>query len=63
MNKSAVVVSVALLLVALLVSNFWFTLGVIGIGYIFTVPVTCFSFTQARAKYERMQPLPQTVQG
>ena len=52
-----------LLLVALLVSNFWFTLGVIGIGYIFTVPVTCFSFTQARAKYERMQPLPQTVQG
>ena len=51
-----------LLLVALLVSNFWFTLGVIGIGYIFTVPVTCFCFTQARAKYERMQPLPQTVQ-
>ena len=51
-----------LLLVALLVSNFWLTLGVIGIGYIFTVPVTCFCFTQARAKYERMQPLPQTVQ-
>ena len=42
-----------LLLIALFVSNFWLTLGVIGIGYIFTVPVSGALFVRTRAKYER----------
>ena len=42
-----------LLLIALFVSNFWLTLGVMGIGYIFTVPVSGALFVRARAKYER----------
>ena len=42
-----------LLLIALFVSNFWLTLGVMGIGYIFTVPVSGALFVRTRAKYER----------
>lgn len=42
-----------LLLVAFLVSNFWFTIGVIGVGYIFTIPVSGLAFLRARARYER----------
>ena len=42
-----------LLLVALLVSNFWLTLGVIGIGYILTVPLTGWIFVRVRARHER----------
>ena len=49
------VTAVLLLVVAFLVSNFWLTLGVVGIGYIFTVPVTGLVFLRTRARYERMQ--------
>ncbi len=42
-----------LLVVAMLVSNFWLTIGVIGVLYIFTVPITGAVFIKARAKYER----------
>ena len=40
-----------LLLIALLVSNFWLTLGVIGIGYVLTVPLSCWFFLRARARH------------
>ena len=42
-----------LLLVALLVSNFWLTLGVMGVGYICTIPMSCWAFFRARDRYER----------
>ena len=42
-----------LLVVAMLVSNFWLTIGVIGALYICTVPITGIVFVKARAKYER----------
>ena len=42
-----------LLLVALLVSNFWMTIGVLGFLYILTVPVTCWLFVRAREAWER----------
>ena len=42
-----------LLLVALLVSNFWLTLGSVGIGYILTVPLTGWIFIRVRARHER----------
>ena len=44
-----------LLLVAVLVSNFWLALGVIGVGYVCTVPVSGWFFVRARARYERMK--------
>ena len=43
----------ALLLVALLVANIWLTLGVVGILYIATVPLTGILFLSLRAKYEK----------
>ena len=42
-----------LLLIAMLVSNFWLTIGEIGILYICTVPLTGFIFLKARARYEQ----------
>ncbi|MBR4616606.1 MAG: phosphatidylcholine/phosphatidylserine synthase [Kiritimatiellae bacterium] len=42
-----------LFVIALLVSKFWLTIGVIGIIYIFTVPVTGFIFLKTKARYER----------
>jgi len=42
-----------LLLIAMLVSNFWLTIGVVGILYICTVPLTGFIFLKARARYEQ----------
>lgn len=42
-----------LLLVALLVSNFWLTLGAVGIGYILTIPLAGWIFVRVRARYER----------
>ena len=42
-----------LLLVALLVSNFWLTLGAVGIGYILTIPLTGWVFLRGRDRYER----------
>ena len=44
-----------LLLIALLVSNFWLTLGVVGVGYIFTIPISCWAFLRVRGRYEREQ--------
>lgn len=44
-----------LLLIAFLVSNFWLTIGVVGILYIFTVPITAFVFLKAKARYEQKQ--------
>ena len=48
-----VVLAGLLLLVALLVSNFWLTLGLVGIGYILTVPLTGWIFVRVRARHER----------
>ena len=42
-----------LLFVALLVSNFWLTLGVAGVGYILTIPLTGWVFLRGRERYER----------
>ena len=47
------VLAALLLLVAFLVSNFWLTIGVAGILYILTVPLTGWAFVRARARYER----------
>lgn len=41
-----------LLLIALLASNFWFTLGILGIGYILTVPISGLVFLRVRARFE-----------
>ena len=49
------VMAVLILLIAFLVSNFWLTLGVVGVLYIFTVPLTGWIFLRTRAKYERSQ--------
>lgn len=43
-------------IVALLVSNFWLTIGVVGVGYIFTVPISGWAFLRARDRYEREHP-------
>ena len=48
-----VVLAVLLLLIAFLVSSFWLTLGVVGVGYMLTVPLTGWIFMRVRAKYER----------
>ncbi len=42
-----------LLLIALMVSNFWLTLGLVGIGYVLTIPLTGWIFLRVREKYER----------
>ena len=45
-----------LLLVAFLVTNFWISIGVIGLCYILTVPLTGWIFLKVRARYEREHP-------
>ena len=47
------VLAALLLLVAFLVSNFWLTIGVVGVLYMLTVPLTCWAFVNARTRYER----------
>ena len=47
------VLAALLRLVALLVSNFWLTLGALGVGYILTVPLTGWIFLRVRDRYER----------
>ena len=42
-----------LLMVALMVSNFWMTIGVLGFLYILTVPLTCWLFLRVRGAYEK----------
>ena len=44
-----------LFLIAFLVSNFWLALGVVGLGYICTIPISGWFFLRARARYERQQ--------
>ena len=39
-----------LLVVALLISNFWMTVGVMGFLYLLTVPVTGLVFLRVRAR-------------
>jgi len=46
------VMACLLMLVALLVSNFWMTIGVLGFLYILTVPATCWLFVRTRAAWE-----------
>ncbi len=41
-----------LFLIALLVANFWLALGVLGVAYILTVPLSSLFFVRARARYE-----------
>jgi len=41
-----------ILLIAFLVTNFWFALGVLGLLYVATVPVTCSIFARLRSRYE-----------
>jgi len=57
------VMACLILAAALLVSNFWLTIGLMGFGYILTVPITCAFFARTRAKYERLQPVSEKVQG
>lgn len=42
-----------LLLIAFFVSNFWLTLGVLGAGYILTIPVSGYLFLKGKSKYKR----------
>ena len=55
--KTYLPISIAglLLLVAFLVSNFWLTLGALGILYIFTVPLTGIIFHKVRGAFEAKQ--------
>ena len=50
-----------LLLIAFLVSNFWLTIGVVGILYICTVPVTGMIFLKAKARHERQSAPPEAA--
>ncbi len=45
------VMACLLLLIAFLVTNFWLTIGVLGVLYIFTVPVTGMIFLKVRNAY------------
>ena len=47
------VLAALLLLVAFLVSNFWLTIGVVGVLYMLTVPLTCWAFVKAKARCAR----------
>ena len=44
------VLAALLLLVAFLASNFWLTVGVVGVGYVFTVPISGLMFLRARSR-------------
>ena len=52
------VLAALLLLVAFLVSNFWMTIGVVGVGYILTVPLTGLIFLKVRGRFEQMAGAP-----
>ena len=53
-SSMPLVLAALLLLVALFVSNFWLTLGVMGAGYILTVPVSGLMFLRTRARMSAM---------
>ena len=57
-SRMPFVLAAFLLLVALLVSNFWMTLGFVGIGYILTIPLTGWIFIRVRDRYERAHGVP-----
>ena len=44
-----------LLMIAFMVSNFWLTIGTVGLLYILTVPVSGWAFLRVRARFERTQ--------
>jgi len=46
------VMAALLLLIAFMVTNFWMTVGVVGVLYILTIPVTGYIFLRLRAGYE-----------
>ena len=48
-----VVLAGLLLLIAFLASNFWLALGVLGVGYVLTVPLTGIVFLRVRDRHER----------
>ena len=47
-----------MLVIGLLVSQFWLTLGLIGIGYLLSVPVCGYIFVRMRRRYEALTPSP-----
>ena len=49
-NSMPFVLAALLLVVAFFVSNFWLTLGLMGAGYILTVPISGFMFLRTRAR-------------
>ena len=51
-NAMPFVLAGLLLLVALLVSTFWLTIGGLGLLYVLTVPLTCWLFLSVRARHE-----------
>ena len=46
-----------LLLIAFLVSNFWLAIGVVGLIYLLTIPLTGWLFLRVREKYEQQRPM------
>lgn len=46
------VMATLLLVVAFMASNFWMTVGVLGLLYILTVPVTCWLFVKTKSAWE-----------
>lgn len=47
------VMAFLLMLIACLLTNFWMTLGVVGVLYLLTVPVSCIVFCRQRSAYLR----------
>jgi len=54
-RKSLMPITLAglLLLIAFMISNFWLTIGVVGLLYLLTIPLTCWLFARTRTRYER----------
>lgn len=48
-------VALLLFLITFLVANFWLTMGIVGVGYIATVPFVGLVFLRVRAKYLKEQ--------
>ena len=51
------VMAVLLLVVALLVTNFWMTIGTLGTLYILTVPLSALAFVKVKLRYEAKEAL------
>ena len=50
-----------LLVVALLVTNFWMTIGTLGALYILTVPLSALAFVKVKLRYEAKEALTSDV--